>query len=97
MMKRIVFLALLLLLNSVAIAQKVCESADKTAEIDLNSISVTKCTIKEPKNKSSKKSRLISVTISANKRHLKKRKTLKKQEVASLGGINTVEVGEIVK
>ncbi|MCD8404256.1 energy transducer TonB [Tenacibaculum dicentrarchi] len=97
MMKKIVFVMLLLLLNSVAIAQKVCESADKTAEIDLNTISVTKCTIKEPKNKRSKKSRLISVTISANKRHLKKRKTLKKQEVASLGGINTVEVGEIVK
>lgn len=48
-------------------SQEVCEDPND-AEVDLNSISVTKCSIKESKGKKNKKTRQISVRVSANKR-----------------------------
>lgn len=85
----------LLLLMSVVfftvnvLSQEICESPDKT-DLDLNAISITKCTIK--KSKKNKKSRQISVTVSANRRHLKKRENTKKQEISTLGSIGVVKV-----
>ena len=74
-------------------SQEVCESPDE-AELDMNSISVTKCTIKESKSKGkkSKKSRQISVRVSANRRHLKKREAFKKKQVSALGSLGVAEV-----
>ncbi|MCG8784800.1 energy transducer TonB [Tenacibaculum finnmarkense] len=96
-MKNLLFFSLLIILNmfSTVQAQKVCESPDAN-EIDLNSISVTKCTIKESKSKrnKNKKSRLISVSVSANKRHLKKRELLKKKEVTAIGATGVSKVSE---
>lgn len=83
-------------------SQEVCESPEE-AELDLNSISVTKCTIKESKNKNNKKSRQITVKVSANRRYLKKREAVKKQKTAGLSDLgvasieNTVQSSEITK
>lgn len=71
--------------------EEVCESPDE-AELDLNSISVTKCTIKESKDKKNKKTRQITVKVSANRRFLKKREALKKQRVSGLGTIGVAKV-----
>lgn len=83
-------------------SQEVCESPEE-AELDLNSISVTKCTIKESKNKNNKKSRQITVKVSANRRYLKKREAVKKQKTAGFSDLgvasieNTVQSSEITK
>ncbi|MDO6743031.1 energy transducer TonB [Tenacibaculum soleae] len=96
---------LLLLMCSFSVSimsQEVCESPEE-AELDLNSISVTKCTIKESKNKNNKKSRQITVKVSANRRYLKKREAVKKQKTAGLSDLgvasieNTVQSSEITK
>lgn len=67
--------------------KEVCETPAE--EDDLNSISVTKCTIKESKNKKNKKSRQITVKVSANRRYLKKREAFKKKAVSGVSGIGT--------
>ena len=72
-------------------SQEVCESPDE-ADLDMNSISVTKCTIKESKDKKNKKSRQISVKVSANRRHLKKREAFKKKQVSGLGSLGVAGV-----
>jgi TonB family protein len=73
------------------LSQKVCETPDE-ADVDMNSISITKCTIKESKDKKNKKSRQISVKVSANRRYLKKREVLKKQAVSGIGSLGTAGV-----
>ncbi len=81
-------------------SQEVCESPDES-ELDLNSI--TKCSIKESKNKRDKKTRQISVKVSASRRYLKKREALKKQSVSGATGVglasvkNTTGKAEITK
>lgn len=75
---------------SIMSQQEVCETPDE-ADIDLNSISVTKCTIKE-KDKKNKKSRQITVKVSANRRYLKKREPIKKQKAAGLGTLSVANV-----
>ncbi|WP_271405770.1 energy transducer TonB [Tenacibaculum soleae] len=101
-MRKILLLLLLSSFSVSILAQEVCESPDE-AEVDLNSISVTKCTIKESKNKNNKKSRQITVKVSANRRYLKKREAVKKQKTAGLSDLgvasieNTVQSSEITK
>ena len=65
--------------------KEVCETPG--GEEDLNSISVTKCTIKESKNKKNKKSRQITVKVSANRRYLKKREAFKKKAVSGVSAM----------
>ncbi len=91
-MKNLFPLVILILFFSINIvSQEVCESSDE-AEVDLNSISVTKCTIKDSKDKKNKKSRQISVKVSANRRYLKKREVLKKQAVSGIGSLGTTGI-----
>ncbi|MCG8182995.1 energy transducer TonB [Tenacibaculum piscium] len=92
-MRNIFVLILTLFLSINIVAQEVCESPDEIDQ-DLNSISVTKCTIKESKNKRNKKSRQISVTVSANRRHLKKREISRKKEVTKFKGVG-VGIAEV--
>ena len=90
-MKKALFLIVLICWCSTSIfAQEVCESPDEV-ELDVNSI--TKCTIKDSKDKKNNKSRQISVKVSANRRFLKKRESLKKQKASNLGvkGIARIE------
>ena len=68
--------------------QETCLSPDESS-LDMNSISVTKCTIEPIKNSKKKKNRQIKVKISASRRFLKKRKVLKVAQI-----IKPVEVLE---
>ncbi|CAM1370037.1 conserved exported protein of unknown function [Tenacibaculum soleae] len=101
-MRKILSLLLLSSFSVNILAQEVCESPDES-EVDLNSISVTKCTIKESKSKDNKRSRQITVKVSANRRYLKKREAVKKQKTAGLSDLgvasieNTVKSSEITK
>ena len=92
MMKRYLFLVLLVVNTFAVIAQEVCETPNEDAP-DLNSI--TKCSIKPAKNSKDKKSRQITVKISARKRFLKKREIIKKQTASSVGAINTAGVSAL--
>ncbi|WP_233861292.1 energy transducer TonB [Tenacibaculum piscium] len=67
-MKKLLFLALLLIVNLVAVAQKVCESPDESADIDLNTI--TKCAVSTLEKSDNKRSRKIRVKVSARKKML---------------------------
>ncbi len=87
-MRNFLLLMLALVFSVNIFSQEVCESPDE-AEIDVNSISVTKCTIKESKSKKNKKSRQITVKVSANRRYLKKREAFKKKAVSGVSGIGT--------
>ena len=60
--------------------QEVCLSTDESS-LDMNSISITKCTIEPIKNSKKKEDRQIKVKISASRRFLKKRKVV---EVAQI-------------
>ncbi len=86
-------LLLICFLSMNVTSQELCESPENK-DIDLNTISVTKCTIKEANHKKNKKARLISVTVSANRRHLKKRAALKKQQVTGLSSVGIAEIKE---
>jgi len=89
-MRKKITLMLIFFISVNIMSQEVCESPDET-ELDLNSI--TKCSIKESKNKGNKKTRQISVKVSASRRYLKKREALKKQNVsgATSNGIASVK------
>ncbi|CAM1361467.1 energy transducer TonB [Tenacibaculum xiamenense] len=91
-MKRIIVLLVLLILSFNASAQEVCETPNEDAA-DLNSI--TKCSIKPSKNPKNKRSRQITVKVSASKRFLKKREIIKKQKSSGLGSINTAGVSSL--
>lgn len=86
-------LLLILLSTKVLIAQEVCETPDESLE-DLNSI--TKCSIKPSKKSKNKRTRQISVRVSASKRRfLKKKPSPKKKIATSLHNLNTSEVSKI--
>ncbi|CAL2089011.1 energy transducer TonB [Tenacibaculum sp. 190524A02b] len=72
-------------------AQEVCATPEEDA-LDLNSI--TKCTIKPSKNGKDKKTRQITVKVSASRRFLKKR-AAKKQAVSGVGSLSTSGVSSI--
>lgn len=67
-----------LVISSIA-QQEVCETPDDSFDVN----SITKCAIQESKSASSKKSRQITVKISASKRFMKKR------TVSGIGNLNT--------
>ncbi|WP_275315323.1 energy transducer TonB [Tenacibaculum bernardetii] len=60
---------------------EVCSTPDESS-IDMNSISVTKCSIEPVKDSNKNKNRQIKVKISANRRFLKKRKVVKIAQIA---------------
>ncbi|WP_428741434.1 energy transducer TonB [Tenacibaculum sp.] len=90
MRKIIFFITLVCFYVTTALSQReVCETPESS--LDLNSI--TKCTI-APKDKNNKRTRQISVKVSANRRYLKKRETPQKKavsEVADLAGTAKIE------
>ncbi|WBX73613.1 energy transducer TonB [Tenacibaculum pacificus] len=69
------------------LAQKVCKSPNEIEE-DLNTISISKCDIKESEKKKSKKSRQINVAVSSTRRSLKKRQ-ISKRTGAGIAEIKT--------
>lgn len=82
-----IFLLLALLISTVVISQETCETPEESLE-ELNSI--TKCSIKPSGKAKDKKSRQISVKVSAStKRYLKKRVVEKKSTVSSVGGLKS--------
>lgn len=90
-MKKKILLTLIIFLSFNVLSQEeVCETPD---EVNLDVNSITKCTIKDSKNKKNKKTRQISVKVSASRRYLKKREVFKKKKAASLGvkGIAKIE------
>ena len=91
-MKKALFI--LLLCTEVLIAQAVCESPEESLE-DLNSI--TKCSIKTSKKSKKKKSRQISVRVSASKRRFLKKRPVAKKRVAaaSANNLNVSGVSQI--
>lgn len=78
-MKSILFFLTVITVN-LSIAQKTCESPQESLE-DLNSI--TKCSINYSKNPKDKKSRQISVKVSASKKRYLKKRTLANKAIAS--------------
>lgn len=89
-MKKLLILILICAFPISIMSQEVCETPDE-ADLDLNSISITKCTIKE-KDKTNKKTRQISVKVSASRRYLKKRAPIEKQKAAGLGSLSIANV-----
>lgn len=91
-MKKVLFI--LLLCTKVLIAQEVCDTPEESLE-DLNSI--TKCSIKTSKKSKNKKSRQISVRVSASKRRFLKKRPVAKKRVAasSVNNLNISNVSEI--
>jgi protein TonB len=89
---KIKVLLVVLLASLNILGQEVCETPTETFE-DLNSI--TKCSIKPSKKGKSKRTRQITVRVSASKRFLKKRQAKKKQAVASGTSLSTSGVSEI--
>lgn len=77
-------------------SQETCDKSKEEVVEDLNSISVTKCTIESSKKSSSKRARRISVKVSAPKRrYFKKRVVTKKDAVSGVGGVSTAGVTEV--
>ncbi len=73
-------------------AQEVCSNPEEDT-LDLNSI--TKCTIKSGKNSKDKKSRQITVKVSARKRFLKKREVVKEKMVSNGKGLGKINTGSV--
>ena len=92
---KIKVLVVVLLASLNLFGQETCETPNEDAVQDLNSISVTKCSIKPSEKGKSKRTRQITVRVSASKRFLKKRQIAKKQAVASTTSLNTSGVSEI--
>jgi TonB family protein len=92
---KIKVLLVVLLASLTLTGQETCDTPKEDAIQDLNSISVTKCSIKPSKKGKSKRTRQITVRVSASKRFLKKRQVAKKQAVASGTSLNTSGVSEI--
>lgn len=91
-MKKTFLLIVLVVLSFRVYSQEVCENPEEDT-LDLNSI--TKCSIKPSKDSNDKKSRQITVKVSASKRFLKKREIIKKQAASSISNVNTAGVSEI--
>lgn len=96
-MKNILFIFLLIfLINSSFSQNKTCDTPKEETYIDLSSI--TKCTVKDSKKSKNKRSRQISVKVSAPKRrYLKKRAVAKKSEASSIGSIGASGVTNTAK
>lgn len=86
-MNKIAYLITILIANTL-VAQKTCDTPQEQAIEDLNSI--TKCSINSSKNPKDKKSRQISVKVSASKkRYLKKRAVEQKSAASSANNLST--------
>lgn len=93
---RKVLSVLLITLSYVVFSQKTCDKKKEDVLEDLNSISITKCTIESSKKAKSKRARRISVRVSAPKRrYLKKRVVAKKDAVSSINNLNTSGVASV--
>ncbi len=91
---KIKLLLVVLLASLNIVGQEVCETPKEDTIEDLNSI--TKCSIKPSKKGKNKRSRQITVRVSASKRFLKKRPAKKKKQVATnAASLNTSGVSEI--
>lgn len=89
-MKNILYIAFLVFTVNSFAQKETCKSEENLIE-DLNSI--TKCTVKQSKKKDNKKTRQISVKVSASKkRFLKKRK---RQVASNTNELNSAGVSEI--
>jgi len=106
-MRSLLFLALLFINMFSVFSQEVCESPDDSAEVDLNTISITKCAITPLKKSKDKKSRQIRVRVSARRRVLKKKTSASINSLSasgveassiksSTGSINNLNSSEIV-
>ncbi|WBX73465.1 energy transducer TonB [Tenacibaculum pacificus] len=82
MKKTVLFTLLYIITSSVLFGQEVCESPEST-DIDLNSI--TKCAITPLKDSKNKKSRQISVKVSARRRMLKKKMVISTNNLTTSG------------
>jgi len=90
---RKLFLLIFLSITTLAVSQENCETPKEETIEDLNSI--TKCSIDTKKNSKDKKSRQISVKVSASKkRYLKKRVIQKKSVASSINNLSTSGVSE---
>ncbi len=85
-MRNLLFILLFVISTLSVVAQEVCESPD-SSEMDLNSISITKCAITPLKKSKDKRSRQIRVRVSARKR------VLKKKAIASINSLSTSGIG----
>lgn len=87
---------LFVLISFGTFSQKTCDKPKEGIIEDLNSISVTKCTIESSKKSKNKRARRISVNVSAPKRrYLKKRVITKKGAVAGLEGVGVAGVTKV--
>lgn len=86
-MKRshIILIAMLLVPIAYANSQSTCSSPKEEVLEDLNSLSITKCTIKSSKKTNHKRAKTISVNVSAPKRYLKKRAVARQNSLSSSG------------
>lgn len=85
-MRKIIF-SLVFITSTFTFSQETCDSPPEESLEDLNSI--TKCNIKPSKKSKDKKSRQISVRVSASKkRYLKKRTIVKKAMASSVNNLN---------
>lgn len=92
-MKKILLLLVVFYVTDV-VSQKVCKTPEEEQVLDLNSI--TKCSIKPSKSGKGKKSRQITVKVSASKRRfLKKREPRKKGVVAGGNSLSTSGISDI--
>lgn len=92
-MKKILLFFVLVFITNAVVAQKdeTCNSPEEESLVDLSSIA--KCTIEPSKKSKNKRSRQISVKVSASKRRfLKKRTPQKKAAASSINNLNTSDV-----
>ena len=74
--------------------KEACLSPDESS-LDMNSITITKCTIEPIRNSKKKKDRQIKVKISASRRFLKKREVVKKRVAQIIKPVKSLEVEKI--
>lgn len=96
-MKNIFLTSLLLFAVSVSFSQnETCDSSKEETIVDLSSI--TKCTVEDSKKTKNKRSRQISVKVSApRRRFLKKRVVSKKSEASSIGNLGSSGLANTTK
>ncbi len=91
--ERIVLMLWLVVAINFVTAQEICESPKENL-VDLNSI--TKCSITKSEDPSKKRSKRISVRVSASRRNLIKRRRVKKA-IKGVGNVNTAGVEDLKK
>lgn len=80
----LLFVLAFVFVAKVSAQQQVCESSEDSYDVN----SITKCAVEDSKT-SDKKTRQITVKVSASKRFLKKREIAKKQAVSGIGNLGT--------